>query len=292
MEGKAMLFKRFANIDAIPIVVKTQDPDEFVQVVANIADSFGAINLEDIKAPECFYILDRLKELVDVPLMHDDQHGTAVVVLAAVMGALELVGHEGKKIPIVVSGSGAAGVAIVRLLLTSGFENIVMVDSKGIIHEGRDDLGGLKLSLASVTNRHQLRGTLEDAMIGAGVFIGVSRAGLVTPEMVASMSKDSVIIAMANPVPEILPDVALKAGAAIVATGRSDFDNQVNNALAFPSIFRAAMDMRVPIDEQILLKASMAMVEYQKKSLSTTSLLPSILDEAVHDFIVKQIKKR
>lgn len=289
MEGKSMLFKRFAGIDAIPIVIKTQDSQEFIQTVLNIADSFGAINLEDIAAPRCFEIEKTLKEKLSIPVMHDDQWGTAVVVLAALQNALELIPHKGKHTRVVINGVGAAGIAIARLLLASGFTNLLMVDSKGIVHKDRTDLQGEKIEILKHSNKDNISGSLSDAMKGAGAFIGVSRANLVTSEHVASMEKDPVIIAMANPIPEIMPDAAAAAGAGIVATGRSDFANQVNNALAFPGIFKAAIQMRTQITREMLITTADAILAYHKKSLTRENLMPSILDENVHAFIAKQL---
>lgn len=289
MEGKSMLFKRFANIDAIPIVIKTQDTQEFIATVLNIADSFGAINLEDIAAPRCFEIETTLKSKLTIPVMHDDQWGTAVVVLAALQNALELIPHQGKNTRVVINGVGAAGIAVARLLLASSFTNLVMVDSKGVVHKERTDLLGEKIEILKQSNPDNIQGSLSDALKGAGAFIGVSRANLVTSEHVASMEKDSIIIAMANPIPEIMPDVARAAGAGIVATGRSDFANQVNNALAFPGIFKAAMTQRTQITQDMLVAAANAILEYHKPSLSKENLMPSILDEKVHAFITHKL---
>jgi malate dehydrogenase (oxaloacetate-decarboxylating) len=291
MEGKAMLFKRFANIDAVPIMVHATDIEEFVTTVEQIADSFGAINLEDIAAPACFEIEERLKKSLSIPIMHDDQHGTAVVVLAALTNALQLVPSHTKSSRVVIVGSGSAGIAIAKLLMVGGFTNIVLVDSKGIISSDRSDLNDFKQTLASQTNPEKLSGSLADAVKGASIFIGVSKAGLLTPEMVTSMAPDSIVVAMANPVPEIMPDLAHQAGAALVATGRSDFANQVNNALAFPGIFRGAIDTRSPITEKMKLAAVQAIVEYHAKDLSREMLLPSIMDEAVHKAVADKVRE-
>jgi malate dehydrogenase (oxaloacetate-decarboxylating) len=289
MEGKAMLFNRFAGIDAIPLVIKTQDVDEFVATVTQIADSFAAINLEDISAPRCFEIEDRLKKALDIPVMHDDQHGTAVVVLAALINAVALTGKN-NHLKIVVTGAGAAGTAIINMLLNFGFSNITMVDSQGIVSQNRTHIHPVKLELAKRTSPQPMEGSLADALQGADAFIGVSRANLLVPEMIGVMNQAPIIIAMANPIPEIMPDLALKAGAAIVATGRSDFPNQVNNALAFPGIFRGAIDARHQIDEQCKLAAAQAIVEYHQKSLTRDNLLPSILDPNLHQHIATAVR--
>lgn len=257
MEGKAVLFKEFGGVDAFPIVLSTQDPEKIIEVVKAIAPTFGGINLEDIKAPECFYIEERLKLELDIPVFHDDQHGTAIVVLAGLINALKVVGKQFDELKFVVSGVGAAGVAITKLLILYGAkaENFLLCDSKGTIFKGRDDLNPVKEELAGITNtachidlenNSCIKGGLAEAIKGADVFIGVSQPGLLTEEMVRSMSKDAIIFAMANPVPEIMPEIAKKAGARIIATGRSDFPNQINNVLAFPGIFRGVLDARAP----------------------------------------------
>jgi malate dehydrogenase (oxaloacetate-decarboxylating) len=243
MEGKALLFKKFANVDAFPICVDTQDVDEIVNVVEKISPVFGGINLEDISAPRCFEIEEKLKKRLDIPVFHDDQHGTAIVVLAALINALKAV-DKGKDVKIVISGAGAAGIAIAKLLLNYGFKNIVICDSKGIIESSRNDLNWAKKEIASLTNPDGVKGTLVDAIKNADVFIGVSAPGILTKDMVRSMNNDPIIFAMANPVPEIMPEDAKQAGARIVGTGRSDFPNQINNALAFPGVFRGALDSR------------------------------------------------
>ncbi len=289
MEGKAMLFKRFGGIDALPIVVKTQNVDEFVSTVGNIADSFAAINLEDIAAPRCFEIETKLKEKLSIPIMHDDQWGTAVVVLAALHNALSLIPHQGKDTRIVINGVGAAGTAVGRLLLASGYTNLIFVDSKETLHKGRTDLVGEKIELLKRSNRDNIVGPLSRALAGAGAFIGVSRGNLVKQDDVRMMEENPIIIAMANPIPEIMPDEAKKAGAGIVASGRSDFANQVNNALAFPGIFRAAITLRTQITRDMLLTASQAIVAYHKPHLSRENLMPSILDEGIHTAITEAI---
>lgn len=257
MEGKAVLFKSFAGVDAFPICVKSQDIEEIINTAINIAPVFGGINLEDIQAPKCFEIEDRLKEILDIPVFHDDQHGTAIVVSAALINALKLTKKNMEDVKIVLNGPGAAGTAIIKMLITLGAKNIVACDSKGIVVEGRD--GGLnahKTELSKITNSQKLKGTLKDAMAGADVFIGVSAPNSVTEEMVKSMSADSIIFAMANPTPEIMPDIAKKAGARVVGTGRSDFPNQINNVLAFPGVFRGALDCRAKQITESMKKAA------------------------------------
>lgn len=287
MEGKAMLFKKFANIDAIPIIIDTQDADEFVKTVVHIADSFAAINLEDISAPRCFEIEEKLLSL-PLPLMHDDQHGTAIVVAAALANSLTLLAKD-KSVRIVVSGCGAAGIGVTKLLLALGYESIVMVDSKGIVMHKREDMHVSKKQMAQLTNKNKLEGTLVDAMVGADVFLGLSSPGILSYNMVKSMNLKPIIIAMANPVPEIMPDIAKKAGATIVATGRSDFPNQVNNALAFPGVFRGAIDARAKITKEAKLAAVTAIVDYHKTKLGNRNLMPSILDVEVHKVVAKMV---
>lgn len=244
MEGKAVLFKKFAGIDAIPLVLDTQDPDAIVETVANLAPSFGGINLEDIAAPQCFEIERRLKERCDVPVLHDDQHGTAIVTLAGLLNSMKVTGKNLEDLRVVINGSGAAGVAIVKLLRHAGVREIISTDSRGIIWEGRENLNPVKEQLARLTNDRKVKGKLEDAVRNADVFIGVSVPGVLTADMVRTMNDDPIIFAMANPVPEIMPDEAREAGARIIATGRSDFANQINNVLAFPGLFRGALDSR------------------------------------------------
>jgi malate dehydrogenase (oxaloacetate-decarboxylating) len=290
MEGKAMLFKRFGGINAIPIVIKTQESDQFVHVVEQIADSFAAINLEDIGAPRCFEIEAKLKQSLDIPLMHDDQHGTAIVILAAVLNALKLQPKQGLATRFVISGAGAAGVAITRILLLHGFKNILVADSTGIIHRRRTHLGFVKQQLANSTNPGQFRGSLKQALTNADVFIGVSTGNLLTTADIKRMNPDSIVIAMANPDPEILPHEAKKGGAAIVATGRSDVPNQVNNALAFPGVFRGAIDARSQITENMKLAASQAIIDYHQRNLAVDALLPKVMDEKVHHFIANRVQ--
>ncbi|WP_019230468.1 NADP-dependent malic enzyme [Sedimentibacter sp. B4] len=257
MEGKAVLFKSFAGVDAFPICVKSQDIEEIINTAVNIAPVFGGINLEDIQAPKCFEIEERLKKILDIPVFHDDQHGTAIVVSAALINALKLTKKNMEEVKIVLNGPGAAGTAIIKMLISLGAKNIVACDSKGIVVEGRD--GGLnahKTELSKITNSQKLKGTLKDAMVGTDVFIGVSAPNSVTEEMVKSMNSDSIIFAMANPTPEIMPDIAKKAGARVVGTGRSDFPNQINNVLAFPGVFRGALDCRAKQITEEMKKAA------------------------------------
>lgn len=238
MEGKCVLFKEFAGVDAFPIIIGTQDVEEFIQTVKNIADGFGGINLEDISAPRCFEIEDRLKAELDIPVMHDDQHGTAIVVLAGLINSLKVTGKKKEDIRVVLNGAGAAGVAICKLLHLYGVNHFIACDTKGIIHSGRENLDISKQKLLEFTNKDNMTGTLADAMVGADVFLGVSAAGALTEDMVRTMAKDAIIFAMANPVPEIMPELAIAAGARIIGTGRSDYPNQINNSLAFPGIFK------------------------------------------------------
>jgi len=261
MEGKAVLFKHFAGVDAFPICLATKDPDKIVEAVTLIAPSFGGINLEDISAPRCFEIEDRLKKTLDIPVFHDDQHGTAVIVLSGLINALKIVGKKIDKIKIVVNGAGAAAIAVTKFLLSAGVKNAILCDSKGIIYEGRtNNMNPVKEEMAKVTNREFLKGTLADAIKGADVFLGMSVAGALKPEMVKTMASDSIIFAMANPTPEIMPDEAKEAGARIIATGRSDFPNQVNNCLGFPAIFKGALKVRASqINEEMKLAASYAL---------------------------------
>ena len=257
MEGKCVLFKEFAGVDAFPICLDTQDEEEIIKAVKYLAPVFGGINLEDISAPRCFKIEERLKAELDIPVMHDDQHGTATVVLAALINALKLRGLEKEKARLVISGSGAAGSAITKLLLDYGFKDIIVGDRGGLIYEGRDDLNAEKKKLAAITNRQKISGTLSEAIKGADIFIGVSAPGLLNAAMVKSMNERPIIFALANPVPEIMPDEAQAAGAFIVATGRSDFPNQINNVLAFPGIFRGALDNKVrQITDAMLVRAA------------------------------------
>ncbi|GAB4140465.1 MAG: malate dehydrogenase [Patescibacteria group bacterium] len=292
MEGKALLFKEFAGVDAYPIVLSTQNVEEIIAVVKAIAPTFGGINLEDISGPRCFEIEERLKVELDIPVFHDDQHGTAIVVLAALINSLKLSGKEKEKIKVVVSGSGAAGVAITKLLLKFGVKNILMTDSKGILSKDRTDLNSEKIKMLEWTNFENVSGSIEDAMKNADVFVGVSVAGVLKPEMVQKMNEKPIIFAMANPVPEIMPDVAKEAGAFIVGTGRSDFPNQINNVLAFPGIFRGALDNNVKqITDDMKISAAKAIANYlSEDEISVDKIIPSPLDKGVAVAVSKVIK--
>lgn len=283
MEGKCVLFKAFGDVDAIPLCVKSKDVDEIVKTVQLISGSFGGINLEDISAPRCFEIERRLKEVCDIPIFHDDQHGTAVVCLAAMMNALKLTGKKLDEIRVVTSGAGAAGIAIIKLLIALGLKDVVLCDRKGAIYKGREGLNTEKAEMAEITNRQMRKGSLADVIKGADVFIGVSAPGCVTPEMVKSMAKDPIIFAMANPTPEIMPDLAKEAGAAVVGTGRSDFPNQINNVLAFPGIFRGALDVRASeINDAMKIAAAKAIASFvSDEQLSPDYIIPSALDKSV-----------
>ncbi|MBC7079700.1 MAG: NAD-dependent malic enzyme [Methanothrix sp.] len=281
MEGKALLFKKFAGIDAFPIALSTKDPAEIVETVVRISPVFGGINLEDISAPRCFEIEEELKKRLDIPVFHDDQHGTAVVVVAALINALKLVGKSFKDISIAVSGAGAAGVAVTKFLLDFGVRDIRVCDRKGIIHRGREDLSPIKRMLAELTNPEGITGTLRDAMRGADVFIGLSVGGIVSRDMVEGMGRDPVVFAMANPVPEIMPDEARKAGARVVATGRSDYPNQVNNALGFPGIFRGALDVRASDINERMKRAAAFAIASLVDPVREDCIIPSPLDRRV-----------
>ncbi|MCR4589137.1 MAG: NADP-dependent malic enzyme [Lachnospiraceae bacterium] len=291
MEGKCALFKAFGDVDAIPLCVKSKNVDEIVQTVQLISGSFGGVNLEDISAPRCFEIERRLKECCDIPIFHDDQHGTAVVVLAAMFNALKVVGKKIDEIQVVTSGAGAAGIAIIKLLIALGLKNVIMCDRQGAIYEGRENLNTEKIEMAKITNRDKKAGTLEEVLKGADVFIGVSAPGCVTEEMVKSMAKDPIIFAMANPTPEIMPDLAKAAGAAVVGTGRSDFPNQINNVLAFPGIFRGALDVRASdINDEMKIAAAKAIAGYVKEEeLSADYIIPSALDKTVAGAVAKAV---
>ncbi len=291
MEGKCVLFKAFGGVDAFPICVRTHDPDEFVKAISLIAGSFGGINLEDIAAPRCFEIEKKLKACTDIPIFHDDQHGTAVVCLAALINALKIVGKKIEDCSVVFSGAGAAGVAIARLLDSLGAKDIVMCDRKGIICEGAEGLTEAKKEIAAFTNRNHRKGSLADAMKGADIFIGVSGPGLVTEEMVASMNKGAIVMPMANPVPEIMPDLAIKAGAAVVGTGRSDFPNQINNVLAFPGIFRGALDVRASdINEEMKIAAAKAIASLvSDDELNPEYIIPKAFDPRVGKTVAQAV---
>lgn len=289
MEGKALLFKHFANVDAVPIVLDVHEPEEIIATVKAIAPSFGAINLEDIAAPKCFEIEERLKAELDIPVFHDDQHGTAVVVLAGLINAAKLTGRNLADCKFVVIGAGAAGTAIIKLLNLYGAKNIVAVDSRGIVGKSRTDLNAEKTALLEYVDASQ-SGSIEDAITGADVFIGVSRAGLLTPELVQKMAKDPIVFALANPVPEIMPDVAKQAGVAIIGTGRSDFPNQVNNSLAFPGIFRGALDHGVKkITDQHKLAAAEALANLVENP-TVDKVVPTAFDEGVVEAVANVIK--
>ena len=291
MEGKCVLFKEFGGVDAIPLCVRSKEVDKIVDTVALLAGSFGGVNLEDISSPRCFEIEKRLKEICDIPIFHDDQHGTAVVTLAALINALKLVGKDIKNIKAVVSGAGAAGVAIVKLLMSMGLENVIMCDSKRIIYKGRDRLNEITTQMAEVTNRELVKGTLADAMKGADVFIGVSAPGIVTEDMVRSMAEKPILLPMANPVPEIMPELALKAGAAVVGTGRSDFPNQINNVLAFPAIFRGALDVRASdINDEMKTAAALALAGLiSDEELSPEYIIPKPFDPRVREAVATAV---
>ena len=291
MEGKCALFKAFGGVDAIPICVRSKDVDEIVRTVSLISGSFGGINLEDISAPRCFEIERRLKEICDIPVFHDDQHGTAVVTLAAMLNALKLVGKNIEDVKVVTSGAGAAGIAIIKLLISMGLKNVIMCDRSGTIYEGREGLNPQKQEIARVTNREILKGSLADAMKGADVFIGISAPGTVTKDMVRSMNKDPIIFPMANPDPEITPEDAKAAGAAIVGTGRSDYPNQINNVLAFPGIFRGALDVRASdINDAMKIAAAKAIawsvLDYE---LSPDYIIPSALDKNIAEVVAEAV---
>ncbi|MFQ5474669.1 MAG: NADP-dependent malic enzyme, partial [Candidatus Nanoarchaeia archaeon] len=290
MEGKAIIFKEFADIDAIPIVLESQDIDRTVETVKNIAPTFGGINLEDFKAPQCFEIERRLQDL-GIPVMHDDQHGTAVVVLAGLINALKVTGRKKEDVKIVMNGAGAAGVAITKILFKYGFKTIVMCDSKGAIYKGRDNLNTIKEELAKITNTEKIQGGLTDIIKGADIFIGVSKKGLLSGDMVRSMNPDPIIFAMANPDPEILPDEAKEAGAKIVATGRSDFPNQVNNALAFPGIFRGALDCRAKrINDEMKVAAAEAIASLISNP-TPDEIIPDALNKDVVPAVAEAVKR-
>lgn len=289
MEGKCVLFKEFGDVDAIPLCVDSHDVDEIVNTVALISGSFGGVNLEDISAPRCFEIEKKLKERCDIPIFHDDQHGTAVITLAALINALKVVGKHIEDIKIVTSGAGAAGTAIVKLLISMGLNNVVMCDRKGAIYEGRDGLNAAKKEIAVITNHNKETGSLEEVIKGADVFIGVSAPGLVTEDMVKSMAKDPVIFACANPTPEIFPDKAKEAGAAVVATGRSDFPNQVNNVMVFPGIFRGTLDVRASeINDEMKIAAAYAIADLiSNEELNADYILPKPFDPRLKDAVAK-----
>ena len=293
MEGKAVLFKSFGGVNAVPICLDTQDTEEIIKTVVNIAPAFGGINLEDISAPRCFEIESRLKELLDIPVFHDDQHGTAIVVLAGIINGLKVTGKTKEDCQVVVNGAGSAGIAITKLLLTYGFKHVTMCDKSGILSKGSEGLNWMQEKMVEVTNLEHKTGTLADALKGADIFVGVSAPGIVSQEMVASMNKDSILFAMANPVPEIMPDLAKAAGARVVGTGRSDFPNQVNNVLIFPGIFRGALEGRATaITEEMKLAAANAIAALVDDSeLSDENILPAAFDPRVADAVSKAVKE-
>ena len=292
MEGKAVLFKSFGGVNAVPICLDTQDTEEIIKTVVNIAPAFGGINLEDISAPRCFEIESRLKELLDIPVFHDDQHGTAIVVLAGIINGLKVTGKTKEDCQVVVNGAGSAGVAITKLLLTYGFKHVTMCDKSGILSKGSEGLNWMQESMMDVTNLEHKTGSLADALKGADIFVGVSAPNIVTPEMVQSMNKDAIIFAMANPVPEIMPDVAKAAGAKVVGTGRSDFPNQVNNVIAFPGIFKGALEGRATqITEEMKLAAALAIANLvPEDEVSEVNILPEAFDERVADVVSQAVK--
>ena len=289
MEGKCVLFKAFGDVDAIPLCVRSKDVDEIVNTVRLLAGSFGGVNLEDISAPRCFEIEKKLKECCDIPIFHDDQHGTAVITLAGLMNALKVVGKNIEDIKIVTSGAGAAGIAIIKLLMAMGLKNVIMTDRQGAIYEGREGLNPVKEEMAKITNYNKEKGTLADVIKGADVFIGVSAPGTLTQDMVRSMAKDPIVFACANPTPEIFPDEAKAAGAAVASTGRSDYPNQVNNVLCFPGIFRGALDVRASdINDEMKIAAAKALAGLiPDDELSADNILPKAFDPRVKDAVAK-----
>ena len=290
MEGKCVLFKAFGDVDAFPLCVKTKDVDEFVETVYNISGSFGGINLEDIAAPRCFEIERKLKEKCDIPIFHDDQHGTAVITLAGLTNALKVVGKKKENVKIVTSGAGAAAIAITKLLLSAGFKDITMCDRKGAIYQGREGLNWIKTEMAEVTNLSHKAGSLADMLVGADVFIGVSAPNTVTTEMVKTMNKDAIIFACANPTPEIFPDAAKAGGAKVISTGRSDYPNQINNVLAFPGIFRGAFDVRASdINEEMKVAAAEALAGLVGDELSEDYIIPAAFDPRVGPAVAQAV---
>lgn len=292
MEGKCVLFKEFGNVNAVPICLATQDTEAIIEAVKNIAPGFGGINLEDISAPRCFEIEEKLKEILDIPVFHDDQHGTAIVVLAGIINGLRVTGKKKEDCKVVVNGAGSAGVAITKLLLTYGFKNVTMCDREGIIGKDYPNLNWMQQKMTEVTNLSNEKGTLADALKGADIFVGVSAPNIVTPEMVSSMNKDSILFAMANPVPEIMPDVAKAAGARVVGTGRSDFPNQVNNVIAFPGIFKGALEGRATqITEEMKLAAANALANLvSDEQLNEDFIMPEAFDPRVAEVVSEAVK--
>jgi malate dehydrogenase (oxaloacetate-decarboxylating) len=293
MEGKCVLFKEFGDVDAFPLCIRSKDVDEIVNTVKLLAGSFGGVNLEDISAPRCFEIERRLKELCDIPIFHDDQHGTAVVTVAAMLNALKLTKKNINEIEVVVNGSGAAGIAVTKLLMSMGMKKVILSDTKGAIYEGRDNLNTEKAEMAKISNLHMKKGQLKDVLVGADVFIGLSAPGVVTKEMVKTMAKDPIIFAMSNPTPEIMPDEAKEAGASVVGTGRSDFANQINNVLAFPGIFRGALDVRASdINDEMKIAAAKAIADLITDSeLTAEYVIPEPFDPRVGKVVAEAVAK-
>ena len=293
MEGKCVLFKAFGDVDAIPLCVRTKDVEEIVKTVSLLAGSFGGVNLEDISAPRCFAIEKRLKEICDIPIFHDDQHGTAVVTLAGLINALKLTGKKIEEVKIVTSGAGAAGIAIIKLLLSMGAKHVIMTDREGAIYKGRENLNPIKMEMAEITNLSMEKGSLSDVIKNADVFIGVSAPGTLSKEMVKSMAEKPIIFACANPIPEIFPEDAKEAGAAVVSTGRSDFPNQINNVLCFPGIFRGALDVRAKdINDEMKVAAAYAIAELvSDRELNAEYILPAAFDERVKDAVAKAVSE-
>ena len=291
MEGKCALFKAFGDVDAFPLCIKSKDVDEIVNTVYMLSGSFGGVNLEDISAPRCFEIERKLKEKCDIPIFHDDQHGTAVITLAGLLNAIKVVGKKKEEVKIVTSGAGAAAIAIVKLLLSAGFENVIMTDRTGAIYEGRDGLNWIKAEMAQVTNKEKIAGSLADVIKGADVFIGVSAPGTMTTEMVKTMAPDAIIFACANPTPEIFPEDAKAGGARVIATGRSDFPNQINNVLAFPGIFRGTFDVRAgDINEEMKMAAAQALADLiSDDELNEDYIIPAAFDERVGPAVAKAV---
>lgn len=292
MEGKAVLFKEFGGVNAFPICLDTQDTEEIIRTIVNIAPAFGGINLEDISAPRCFEIESRLKELLNIPVFHDDQHGTAIVVLSGIINALKVTGKKKEECRIVVNGAGSAGIAISKLLLRYGFKHLILCDKSGILNRQTPDLNWMQKEMMEVTNLEGKEGSLADAFVGADIFVGVSAPGIVSEEMVASMNRDSILFAMANPVPEIMPDLAKKAGAKVVGTGRSDFPNQVNNVVAFPGIFKGALEGRASqITEEMKLAAALAIASLvPENELSEDNIMPEAFDSRVADVVSEAVR--
>ena len=293
MEGKCVLFKAFGDVDAIPLCVRTKDVEEIVKTVSLLAGSFGGVNLEDISAPRCFEIEKRLKEVCDIPIFHDDQHGTAVVTLAGLINALKLIGKKIEEVKIVTSGAGAAGIAIIKLLISMGAKNVIMTDREGAIYKGRENLNPIKMEMAEITNLSMEKGSLSDVIKNADVFIGVSAPGTLNKDMVKRMAENPIIFACANPIPEIFPEDAKEAGAAVVSTGRSDFPNQINNVLCFPGIFRGALDVRAKdINDEMKVAAAYAIAELvSDQELNAEYILPAAFDERVKDAVAKAVSE-